>query len=564
MKKIIIMKKGIIISLLLFLIYGFTDKPVTPFQLEAIVPQNVKGKYLNKLSVNGRVINIGEFVFQNGIGTTAPSELTYKIPTGYQRFNAWVGFDIESAKGTVTFQVFVDGKLKFDSGLRSYNTFTRAPESNPDRPIKVNVPVTGASTLTLKVIAGEGTGKIIADWGDALFCPMGWPEFTSRKKITGIAATPAMGWNPYNWNGSGRHVDTLKSIADALVDKGFLNLGYIYMNLDGGWTEKKSADYKGYPQGRKNMFPNGVKPYADYIHQKGLKLGIYSSMQLVGRQPNREGMWDGGYEQQWADSMAYWKADYLKYDFSTREGNYFMLRAIKKAGRPIFFNTCAWGHEVDWNWGYFMGAQSMRSTYDVENIWLHGNDVNPVGIIDAVDQGEAMGLYTGPGFWNDLDMLVVGLKGATVGRQLNSAYKLANATEQRSQFSLYSMSAAALIIGCDIRNMDKFDFETLQNKEVIAIDQDPLGVAAWRVVKMDDIEIWKRPLDNGDWAVAILNRGSNPLNIKAVWKDMNLTGKFKVRDLWEHKDLGVYEKELAFDVTSHETKMLRLSPESSK
>jgi len=548
-------KNSIWAVLIIVLLSGCKAKQTGPVQLEAVSSNVGNGEMLLKRSVNGKVINIGEFIYQNGIGTSIPSEITYDIPAGCQRFEAWVGFDIESAKGVATFQVFVDGKLKFDSGLRSFNPFTRSPESNPDRPMKVTVPVTGASTLTLKVIAGESSGKLFADWGDAVFCPMDWPEFTSRKKVNGIASSPAMGWNPYNWSGSGKHQDTLKQIANALVDKGYLEAGYKYMNLD--WTNT-SCNNKGYPQPNKNMFPNGVKAYADYVHQKGLKFGMYSSMAMIDREPNKRGMWDGGYEKQWVDSFKYWGVDYLKYDFSTREGNYFMIKAIKEAGLPIYINTCAWGHEVDWNWAYFFGAQSMRSTYDVNNLWEHGNDINPVGIMDAVDQAEAMEPFIGSGFWNDLDMLVVGLHSSTVAR-MPDGFIPANAIEQRTQFSLYSMLAASLIIGSDIRHIDKFDQETLLNKEVIAIDQDPLGVAAWRVVKLNNIEIWKRPLDNGDWAIAILNRGSNTITIDAVWEEMDLSGKFNVRDLWAHQDMGVFDSELSLQVASHETKMLRFS-----
>lgn len=537
---------------------GFTQTTgIIP--LESLVPQSVSGELMPGRSVNGNVINIGEFIYQGGIGTAAPFEATYQVPAPCERFEAWVGFDITSDKGQATFQVFVDGQLKFSSGLRSYSPYSRAPECNPDRPMKVSVSVKGASRITLKTTVAEGSGNILADWGEARFCPPGWPEFTPRKKVTGIAAAPPMGWNPYNWNGSGKHIDLLKEIVDALVNKGFRDAGYQYMNLDGGWTERPASDANGYPLPRKDMFPDGVQPFADYVHSKGLKFGVYSSMRMVGRPPDRQGMWDGGYEKQWVESFVKWGADYLKYDFSTREGNYFMLQAIKKAGRPIFYNSCAWGHEVDWNWAYFMGAHSMRSTYDVNNVWEHGNDINPVGIIDAIDQGEAMGQFTGSGFWNDLDMLVVGLNTWTTGRPVKG-YTLANQTEQRTQMSLYSMLASSLIIGCDIRTIDEYSLETLLNKEVIAIDQDPLGVAAWRVVKLDDIEIWKRPLDNGDWAVAVLNRGEKPMDIKAVWADMHLSGKFKVRDLWKHENLGSFNQSLTVkDVASHETRMLRFA-----
>ena len=235
-----------------------------------------------------------------------------------------------------------------------------------------------------------------------------------------------------------------------------------------------------------------------------------------------------------------------------------MLKAIHKAGLPIFYNSCAWGHEADWNWAYFMGAHSMRSTYDVNNIWEHGNDINPVGILDAIDQAEAMGQFTGPGFWNDPDMLVVGLRAGTMGVKPGD-YPLANPVEQRTQMSMYRMLAASLLIGCDIRNIDDYSLETLLNREVIAIDQDPLGVAAWRVVKLDDVEIWKRPLDNGGWAVALLNRSPKPVDITAIWKDMHLAGRYKVRDLWTHKDLGSFNRELKLNVASHETKVLRFA-----
>lgn len=529
------------------------------FPIEAIVAQSVSGEYCAGRSLNGHVINIGEFVYQKGIGTDAPFEATYNIPANVQRFDAWVGFDITSEKGAATFQVFVDGWLKFSSGRLCYAPYSRAPECNPHRPMRVSVPVQGASTLTLKTLVHDGSAGLMVNWGDAQFSPAGWPEYFSRKKVAGIAAAPPMGWNPYNWNGNGKNFDTFKEIVDALSAKGFREAGYQYVNLDGGWAEEPAHDANGYPQPSKSMFPEGLQPLSNYIHGHGFKFGVYSSMEMVGRDKHLKGMWDGGNEAQWVESFEKWGVDYLKYDFSTRDGNFFMLRAIRNSRRPIFYNSCAWGHQADFNWAYFMGANSMRSTYDVNNIWQHGNDINPVGILDAVDQGEAISQFTGSGFWNDLDMLVVGLQTGTFGEQ-PEGYTLANQIEQRTQFSMYSMLAASLIVGCDVRNIDDYSLETLLNREVIAIDQDPLGVAAWRVVKLDDIEIWKRPLDNGDWAVALLNRGEHPADIKAVWENLHLSGKFNIRDLWQHENLGSFCSQITLNVASHETKVLRFSP----
>lgn len=237
-----------------------------------------------------------------------------------------------------------------------------------------------------------------------------------------------------------------------------------------------------------------------------------------------------------------------------------MGRALKQADRNIVYSVCGWGKEQEWQWAASFGGALWRTTYDVMAVWETGSDSNPVGVMDAVDQTEALGQFAGPGQWNDPDMLVVGLEEGTAAqnRHQDEVTSL-NDIEQRSQMSLYSLLSAPLIIGGDIRNMDEKAIEILLNEEIIAIDQDPLGVPAWRSVKLNELEVWKKPLEGGDYALGLLNRGESTVTITASWRQLNLNGEYQVRDLWEHEDMGVEGDEVSRTVKPHQTIMLRLS-----
>jgi alpha-galactosidase len=195
-------------------------------------------------------------------------------------------------------------------------------------------------------------------------------------------------------------------------------------------------------------------------------------------------------------------------------------------------------------------------------VWETGSDGNPVGIMDAVDQTEALGKFAGPGRWNDPDMLVIGLDGGTAVQQMHQKKTTGlSVIEERSQMSLYALLSAPLIIGADIRKIDSSAKEILLNKEVIAVNQDPLGIPGWRVLKLDELEVWKKPLEDGDYAIGLLNRGSESQNITATWRQLNLSGKYMARDLWKHKDLGTYSEKISRSIKPHQTILLRITPQ---
>lgn len=531
-----------------------------PLPLGGLKPVSVEGTMAVDRSAGGDVLNVGELVYSRGIGATVPSRITFRVPAGYGRFEAWAGFDITTVTGSGSLRVLVDGKVAFDSGAQEFHGFSRGrgPAMNADRPMKVTVRVGGGSTLTLEA-RGRGEG-LLADWADARLLPPDWPEYRPRPPTESkLAALPPMGWNSWNTFGTEISHEIICGMADALVAKGFKDAGYVYVNLDDGWQAKGNRDEKGNPLIDKKKFPQGLKALGDYIHARGLKFGLYSRPDWVGGS-RMQGLWAGGNDRKFAKALAAWGADYLKYDFGEKMSFYAMGRALKELKRPVFYSVCGWGKAMPWAWCYHFGAGSWRTTYDVMSVWETGSDRNPVGIMDAVDQTEPLGPFAGPGHWNDPDMLIIGLKGGTwAQRKHMKKATRCNDIEQRSQMSLYCLLAAPLIIGGDVREMDRTAVATLLNREAIAIDQDPLGVPAWRAYKMGDREVWKRPLAHGDIAIGLLNRGAKETRITATFRQLNITGAYRARDLWKHENLGPLPGRVSMTVRSHETVLLRLS-----
>jgi len=332
-------------------------------------------------------------------------------------------------------------------------------------------------------------------------------------------------------------------IADALVSSGMKEVGYEYINLDDGWQDQPTVDADGKPVYNKTKFPRGMKHIADYVHSKGLKFGIYSRP-----------AWVKGNETEVARTFAEWGVDFIKYDFSDRLSNEKMIWAVRAAGRPITFSACEWGSERPWEWAGKMGAQLWRTSYDVVEAWFLGADRNSgLGILDAIHQTEYLVSIPQPG-WNDPDMLVIGL-----GREGHVMGGGASPEEYRSQFSLWSMACAPLLVGNDLRNMDATVQAILTNKALIAIQKDPLFVPTWRVKKMSGYEIWKKPLKNGDIVIGVLNLGAGTETLRVDLDDLHLEGDYRGTDVWADKFLGEYDKTLSLEVKSHETVVLRFS-----
>jgi len=357
----------------------------------------------------------------------------------------------------------------------------------------------------------------------------------------GLAKTPPMGWN--SWNKFASKVDdaSVRGMADAIVSSGMRDAGYIYVNIDDTW-EAPQRDKDGNIQ-TNQKFPD-MKALANYVHSKGLKLGIYSG---PGPRTCAGYLASYNHEEQDARTWAAWGIDYLKYDWCSASEVYHpeelksayqkMALALRATGRPIIYSLCEYGWQKVQEWGADVGGNLWRTTGDIRDSW---DSMSRIGFDQQVGRAQ----YANPGHWNDPDMLEIGNGGMTD-------------TEYRTHMSLWCMLAAPLLAGNDIRSMTESIKEILTNKEVIAIDQDKAGIQGVRVRKDGDLEVWKKPLAKGV-AVGLFNRGNDTAKISVSWSEVGITKKNpKVRDLWAHEDLKAAESYSA-DVPSHGVVMLRV------
>ncbi len=355
----------------------------------------------------------------------------------------------------------------------------------------------------------------------------------------GLALTPPMGWN--SWNKFAGRIDdkTVREIADAMVTSGMRDAGYVYVNIDDTWEGERAAD--GALQ-TNSKFPD-MKGLADYVHAKGLKLGIYS-----GPGYKTCAGFEGSYlhEEQDARTWAMWGIDYLKYDWCSASAVYHrddmqpayqkLALALRATGRPIIFSLCQYGWLNVGEWGAAAGGNLWRTTGDISDRW------DSMSRIGFGQNGREK--YAGPGHWNDPDMLEIGNGGMTD-------------TEYRTHMSLWSILAAPLLAGNDVRVMTAAARDIMNNREVIAIDQDKLGQQGFRVRQDGDLEVWKKPLADGV-AVGLFNRGSATAQIKVTWAEIGIDKSNPiVRDLWEHKDVQS-PNEFSAEVPSHGAVMLKV------
>ena len=370
-----------------------------------------------------------------------------------------------------------------------------------------------------------------------------------RALDNGLARTPPMGWNSWNKFACNVSEDLIKQAADAMVSSGMKDAGYQYVVIDDCWQVDR--DPEGNIIADAKHFPSGIKAVADYVHAKGLKFGMYSDAG-TGTCQNRPG--GRGYEFQDARQYAAWGVDYLKYDWcnhSTQDSaaSYSIMRdALKKSGRPIVFSLCEWGSTKPWLWAGDVG-NLWRSTGDIIDKWDGTVKWGGLGMVQILDLQDGLQSYAGPGHWNDPDMLEVGNGGMST-------------TEYRAHFSMWCLLAAPLMAGNDIRKMSADIHDILTNKEVIAIDQDPLGREGRRVKRADGLEVWAKQLADGGRAVALLNRTGAEASITVSWTDLGYPDHVpaKVRDLWAHKDLGEKSGSFSASVPSHGVVMLRVEP----
>ena len=380
------------------------------------------------------------------------------------------------------------------------------------------------------------------------------------QKYDNLALTPPMGWN--SWNKFGCNVDEklIREVADAMVASGMKDAGYTYINIDDCWHGDRNA--QGFIEPDTRRFPSGMKALADYVHAKGLKFGVYSDAgaQTCGGRPGSR-----GYEFQDALTYASWGVDYLKYDWCNTEGlkaegaYKTITAALRKAGRPMVLSICEWGSDKPWEWGPAVG-HLWRTTGDIYNCFDCINDHGTWkswGVLQILDKQAGLRQHAGPGHWNDPDMLEVGN-----GMVLN---------EDRAHFTMWSMLAAPLITGNDIRSMSPATREVLTNPEVVAVNQDKLGIQGFRYATQDSIETWLKPLADDKWAVTFLNRGKKPRNMAFDWKAAVITDSlshavlgagrttYHLRNLWTRKAVGTTHKPFRASIPAHDVVLLLLA-----
>ncbi len=413
--------------------------------------------------------------------------------------------------------------------------------------------------MTGKLKSRGSPTKMIGPLVFSFLLVISMPVGVFAQKFQGLAATPPMGWNSWNKFGPNVNEQMIREMANAMVSSGMKDAGYEFINIDDTWQGYR--DSLGFIHPDSTRFPHGMKALADYVHSKGLKLGIYSDagdMTCGGRTGSR------GHEYQDAMTYAKWGIDYLKYDWCytgglNPVGAYTTMRnALYAAGRPVVFSICEWGNSKPWLWADTVG-NLWRTTGDIsanfEKNIDHGTWVQ-LSVMSILDLQKGLRRYAGPGHWNDPDMLEVG-NGMSNG-------------EDRAHFSMWCMLAAPLISGNDLRNMTPETKAILENREAIAVDQDSLGIQGFRYSSRDSVEVWFKPLAEGDWAMCLLNRSISQKNVAFDFprndvldslsgrNTMFETAVYKLRDLWAKKDIGTTQKPLKAVVQGHDVLMLRL------
>jgi len=373
---------------------------------------------------------------------------------------------------------------------------------------------------------------------------------TPAHAADGLALTPPMGWNSWNKFGCDVSEKLIRKTADALVATGMKDAGYQYLVIDDCWQVRRDAQGRIVPD--PDRFPSGMKALADYVHGKGLKFGLYSDAG-TGTCAKRPGSKD--HEAIDARTYAEWGVDYLKYDWcntegqDTRESYARMGRALRATGRPIVFSICEWGSTQPWLWAPGIG-HLWRSTGDIQDCWDCGKSWGGMGVVHIIDLQADLHPFAGPGHWNDPDMLEVGNGGLTTA-------------ESRAHFSFWALLAAPLMAGNDLRAMSAETREILTNREVIAVDQDALGMQGRKVRDNGPQEVWMKPLGDGSRAVILFNRGTEAGNVSVSWEDIGLAprGQALVRDLWKKTEAGAFTGRFEAKVAPHDVVMVRITPE---
>ena len=440
--------------------------------------------------------------------------------------------------------------------------------ATPGHPFLFLIPTTGVGPLTYaakNLPAGLSLDKATGIISGALktagttktTLTVRGPKGTTSRALTIVggnhilALTPPLGWNSWNvWAG---RVDAhkVRDAADQLISAGLAAHGFQYVNIDDTWEAGRDA--AGEIQ-TNEKFPS-MKSLTDYVHGKGLKIGIYSSPGPKTCE-NYPGSWQ--HERQDAATYASWGIDYLKYDWcsygevATGDGLERQVKpyrlmgdALQATNRDILYSLCQYGMADVWTWGASTGGNCWRTTGDIQDTW-----VSLRGIFTSQNGHER---FAGPGHWNDPDMLMVGIVGFG-----NTHPTHLKPNEQILHISLWSLLSSPLLIGCDLTRLDPFTKALLTNDDVLDVNQDPLGKPAMRIASVDDTQVWARPLFDGTHAVGLVNLSSEQASVRVTWAQLSLAGSQPVRDLWQRKDLGSSANAYTALVPAHGCVLLKI------
>ena len=455
--------------------------------------------------------------------------------------------------------------------------------STPGRPFLFSISTTGTKPLvysarnlpdglTLDSKTGIVTGSLKSAGRTEVRLRVSGPGGTAQRLLTivggdhQLAQTPPMGWNSWNVWGVTVNEQRVKDAANEMIDAGLQAHGYQFVNIDDGWQVRSGKPNPRDAQGHvlsNEQFPD-MKGLADFVHAKGLRIGLYSSPG-----PRTCGGFTGSYQHEDQDAQTYadWGFDYLKYDWCSyreiagpkpsldamKKPYQLMRAALDKTNRDIVYSLCQYGMGDVWKWGNDPSVQA--------NCWrTHGDIIDRWGSVWDIIQSEVgHAPYGGAGHWNDPDMLQVGI----VGFGHTHASRLSK-NEQITHISMWCLFASPLLIGCDMTRLDPFTLAILTNDEALDLDQDPLGQEASLVFKDDhDGEVWARPLSDGTWAVGLLNGAPEDEILTVRWSDVGITGSQKVRDLWLHENVGTFDGSYSVSVPSHGTVLLKIGTPKS-
>jgi alpha-galactosidase len=464
---------------------------------------------------------------------------------------------------------------------------------HPGSPFLYTIPATGDRPMTFRadhLPAGlhldKTTGRItgtLTHRGDFNVTLIAKNQLgTARRAFTirvgdELGLTPAMGWNSWNIWATGINQERVLAAAQAMVDSGLAQHGFTYINLDDGWQGTRGGELNAL-QPNPQIFPD-MKRLADQVHALGLKIGIYHTPWVTsyggrtgGSSDNPTGAWDHAtmntgpknkkqypfaigkyhFNQQDAQQFAAWGMDYLKFDWAPIEAPEAReeQEALASTHRDILFSLSNNATETLLN--------NIAQVSPFANSWRLGNDINDKWSTLKYNgfHHDAWAPYARPGHFNDPDMLVVGVVG--LGRPPHPTRLTPD--EQYTHISLWCLSAAPLLLGNDLTQLDAFTKSLLTNDEVLDLDQDALGKQATDVAHSDTLPVYAKPLEDGTWAVGLFNLTDAAANITVRWSDLGLHGPQTVRDLWRQKNIGRNDGEFSAPVNPHGVVLIRLIP----